>query len=349
MAITGKAFEFLIMQRDTAEPGNTEPAEIVKRIVRNATVFARMSPEDKAQLIVELQNDTGEIIAMWGDGANDCNALKTADVGLSLSEAEASIAAPFTSKIPDISPMIKLLREGRASLVTSFWCFKYMEIYSMIQFWSVVILYRIASNLGDFQFLYIDLFNIIPLSFLLGRTSAYKKLTKRMPTGSLVSLPILLSMGTQLLLIIGSQIGVYIYLISLPWFVALDPSDDKNTEWMENTTLFTFSVTQYVLVISALTIGKPFRKPVYTNIGLWIWVAILIALSYVLILTPPKFLKSILQIETIDKIPNSFKIFIVVASLVTAVVSYLLEYILVVNIVEKLISKRRLANKIKEK
>lgn len=34
---------------------------------------------------------------MCGDGANDCLALTMADVGLSLSQAEASIAAPFTS------------------------------------------------------------------------------------------------------------------------------------------------------------------------------------------------------------------------------------------------------------
>ena len=57
---------------------------------------------------------------MCGDGANDCGALKTADVGISLSEAEASIAAPFTSKIQNIGCVISLLQEGKASLTTSF-------------------------------------------------------------------------------------------------------------------------------------------------------------------------------------------------------------------------------------
>ena len=42
-------------------------------------------------------------------------------------------------------------REGRAALVTSFCCFKYMSLYSAIQFMSVSFLYASASNLGDFQ------------------------------------------------------------------------------------------------------------------------------------------------------------------------------------------------------
>lgn len=55
-------------------------------------------------------------------------------------------------------------REGRAALVTSFSCFKYMSLYSAIQFTSVSILYKSASNLGDFQFLFIDLFLILPIA-----------------------------------------------------------------------------------------------------------------------------------------------------------------------------------------
>ena len=36
-------------------------------------------------------------------------------------------------------------REGRAALVTSFGVFKYMALYSMIQFVSVMILYTVSS------------------------------------------------------------------------------------------------------------------------------------------------------------------------------------------------------------
>ena len=59
---------------------------------------ARMSPDQKAQLIEQFIA-IDYCVAMCGDGANDCGALKAADVGISLSEAEASIAAPFTSAV----------------------------------------------------------------------------------------------------------------------------------------------------------------------------------------------------------------------------------------------------------
>lgn len=92
-------------------------------------VFARMSPDEKNEVVERLQS-LGYTVLMCGDGANDCAALKAADVGLSLSEAEASVAAPFTSRTPDISCVLEVIREGRAALVTSFSCFKYMYVSS---------------------------------------------------------------------------------------------------------------------------------------------------------------------------------------------------------------------------
>ena len=95
-------------------------------------MYARMSPEDKADLVELLQQTMKVQVGMCGDGANDCGALKQADAGISLSEAEASIAAPFTSKVQDISCVINLLREGRAALTTTFQAFKFIELYSII-------------------------------------------------------------------------------------------------------------------------------------------------------------------------------------------------------------------------
>lgn len=130
-------------------------------------VFARMSPDEKHELVEKLQS-IDYCCGFCGDGANDCGALKAADVGISLSEAEASVAAPFTSRVFDITCIPEVIRyglfskfycrllilhdrEGRAALVTSFSCFKYMSLYSAIQFTSVSFLYASASNLGDFQ------------------------------------------------------------------------------------------------------------------------------------------------------------------------------------------------------
>jgi len=143
---------------------------------------------------------------MCGDGANDCGALRAADVGVSLSLEEASIAAHFTSTIPDISCIIKVLREGKASLVTSIQCFKYMMLYSLIQFFAVTLLNILNSYLADNQFLICDLFIIFPIAIFLARTGAYEKLTYHIPTGALISVPIVSSIIMQGIIQFLSQV-----------------------------------------------------------------------------------------------------------------------------------------------
>ena len=47
--------------------------------------------------------------------------------------------------------------------------FKFMALYSFTEFCSALILYRFDSNLGDFQYLYIDLVIILTLAVVMGR------------------------------------------------------------------------------------------------------------------------------------------------------------------------------------
>lgn len=85
------------------------PTELLYRMLVKGVIYARMSPDEKQELVTELQN-IGYCVGFCGDGANDCGALKAGDIGISLSEAEASVAAPFTSNTMDIACVIDVIK-----------------------------------------------------------------------------------------------------------------------------------------------------------------------------------------------------------------------------------------------
>jgi len=54
-------------------------------------------------------------------------------------------------------------------------------------------LYTVAGNITDYQFLFIDLIALVPLSLFSAWTGAHEKLTKHIPTATLFYRPVLLS------------------------------------------------------------------------------------------------------------------------------------------------------------
>ncbi|KAJ2916792.1 hypothetical protein MD484_g3663, partial [Candolleomyces efflorescens] len=262
LVITGDVFRWML---------NYAPLETVQRMLVKTQIFARMSPDEKNEVVERLQA-LGYNVLMCGDGANDCAALKAADVGISLSEAEASVAAPFTSSTPDVGCVLEVIKEGRAALVTSFSCFKYMALYSLIQFTSVTLLYYFASSLGDFQFLYIDLFIIIPVAVAMARTLPYPRIYHKRPTANLVSRKVLASIIGQVLITAAVQVWAYLWVRRQPWYTPPPkhtPEDGDKLESTndENTAVFLISCFQYILVAAVFSIGPPYRKPMWTNGG----------------------------------------------------------------------------------
>ncbi|CAH8516663.1 unnamed protein product [Schistosoma bovis] len=238
---------------------------LIPKLVVKGTVFARFRPEQKAQLIESLQS-VGYFVSMCGDGANDCGALKVAHAGIALSEAEASVASPFTSKQQNISCVPTLIREGRCALTTSFGAFKFMVGYSMIQFFSVIILYYIGSNISDLQFLFIDLFLITTLGLTFGYTPAYPRLSVEPPAMRLVSTVTLLSLGLQLLTCGLVQFSVFVFTRLQPWYLPLFTyHEDYELKNYESTAIFSVSVYQYIILAIVFSKSAPYRRSILSN------------------------------------------------------------------------------------
>ena len=249
---------------------------VFRLLLKYCSIYARMTPEHKTLLVESLQKESFTVL-MCGDGANDCGALKAADVGVSLSTEEASIAAPFTSTIPDISCVIKLLREGKAALVTSIQTFKYMMLYSMVQFISVSILMCNGSYLSDWQFMASDIFVIVPLAFFIPMTEAYPKLTYHQPIGDLLSFPVLSSILSQTFIAGIFQFGVlFLVYYRFPEQIDYcgDMTEDPNPACVENTAIFYVSFFQFLITAVAFCTSKPFKKRIYTNVLLFFYVII---------------------------------------------------------------------------
>ncbi|XP_055515087.1 LOW QUALITY PROTEIN: cation-transporting ATPase 13A2 [Leucoraja erinacea] len=321
--------------------------DLLEKILLRGTVYARMAPNQKTQLVESLQK-LEYTVGMCGDGANDCGALKAADAGISLSDSEASVASPFTSKIDNIECVPMVIREGRASLITSFGVFKYMAMYSMIQFVSVLILYTINSNLGDWQYLYFDLVITTTVAILMGRTGPAKALVAQRPVGSLINITILGSLLLQTVLVILIQVLTYTVTATQSWFVPATVSSAGNKlPNYENTALFCISGFQYLILATVLSKGQPFRKPLYSNVLFLVALILLYAVMIFLTLYPLQFMRKILQLMFISDL--KFKLLLLGFAALQFFVSFLFEIAIdngFLNICKRPLCKRKSSQKL---
>uniref|UniRef100_A0A8C9V095 ATPase cation transporting 13A2 n=1 Tax=Scleropages formosus TaxID=113540 RepID=A0A8C9V095_SCLFO len=314
LAINGKSFSVLCEYFP----------EYLPKVLMRGTVYARMAPEQKTQLVKELQK-LNYRVGMCGDGANDCGALRAADVGVSLSEAEASVASPFTSKTNNISCVPLLIREGRCALVTSFSLFKYMALYSLIQFCSVLILYTVKTNLSDLQFLFFDLVLVTSLAIVMGRGGPSSELHPQRPPASLLSLQVFASLLLHCLLLVLIQVFALLITRTQNWYIPLNTtvSGAGNLPNLEDTSIFAVSGFQYIIMAVVVTKGYPYRKPLYTNV---LFVVVLLALFGVmswLVLYPGLIMKQLLQLHDIEDM--DYKLLLVALAALNFFICYLLE------------------------
>ncbi|KAF4146278.1 haloacid dehalogenase-like hydrolase [Phytophthora infestans] len=254
LAVTGVAFDYLVSMGE------------IKRLLLHIRIYSRMTPDGKVEC-VKLHMETGAVTGMCGDGGNDCGALRFAHCGVALSDAEASVVSPFTSKSKTIQSVVDLCREGR--------------FVSHRDGVAVVL-----DPLGRIFFL-------LGCSYAITLFKPLKELKPVRPTSSLIGPTTLVSLfGQQLVNVIFLCCSVHL-LTSEIWYCPFSPENIDAAKWWlmaDNhlSTLFFFTIIfQQHTAAWVFSFGSHYRQPILKNNVLMGFVAVLVTIDLYLLLGEP--------------------------------------------------------------
>ncbi len=153
--------------------------------VRNISVYARVSPEDKIRIVKAWQKQ-GEIVAMTGDGVNDAPALKAADIGCAMGITGTDVAksaADMTLTDDNFATIVEAVKEGRGIYDNIRKAVAFLlgtNIGEVLTVFFAMILWR-KTPLLSMQLLWINLVTDSLPAIALGMEAVSKDVMKRKP------------------------------------------------------------------------------------------------------------------------------------------------------------------------
>ncbi|CAD8208856.1 unnamed protein product [Paramecium octaurelia] len=234
-------------------------------ICLNARVFARMRPEQKSMVVEKLQ-DLKKMVLMIGDGANDCAAIKQANVGVSFAQSDAAYSAPYSSADDSIDCVRQVLLDGRCALQNALEVFQYYVGASVIKYIAAMITMSFGQNFGDLQYIVINYVGSLPYLKSISLSKPSITLTKELPNESMMALSNVAVLSFQILVASLGLVINFLYWNSLDWENEPGVYDGKfSKEGTLQTTQFKSMQIYFIMAVIAIYTSKPFKQKMYAH------------------------------------------------------------------------------------
>jgi P-type Ca2+ transporter type 2C len=264
--------------------------------IENIAVYARVSPEQKLNIVKTLQSK-GEFVAMTGDGVNDAPSLKQADIGIAMGITGTEVSKEAADMIlldDNFATIVKAIKEGR-------------RIYDNIK---KFILYILSCNLAEvLTIFFAPIFGLaiplLPIHILwinlltdglpglaLTAEQAEKNIMNRPPRPPKENL----FAGGMVFRILSTGILMGIAVL-LTQFWAVKQGYDVRTQQTMVFTLLNFVQLGNVLSVRS-AYQSIFKVGLFTNRGMWLSIILTIALQLLIVYIP--ILHPVFKTTTLD-------------------------------------------------
>jgi Ca2+-transporting ATPase len=248
------------------------------------TVFARVSPKQKLDLVNVLQ-DRKHIVGMTGDGVNDAPALKKSDIGIAMGLRGTQVAqevADMVLKDDSFSSIVLAIRQGRIIFdnIRKFVIFLLSCNLSELFVIAIASVLNLHFQLFPLQILYINIITDVLPALALGVTAGGTSIMKQPPRNT--DEPIIDT--KRWIAIIAYSVIITLTTLGAVFIshYTVHKSETWNPELCNNILFFTLIFSQILHVFNMNATGSRFfTSEVMKNRYVWYAVVACLALLFI--------------------------------------------------------------------
>lgn len=196
------------------------------------------------------------------------NDLEEENQAPTLKLGDASVAAPFTSKLTNVSTVTNIIRQGRVALVSTIQMYKILALNCLISAYSLSVIYLAGVKFGDGQATVSGL--LVSVCFLsISKGQPVQKLSKERPQPGIFNIYIMGSILGQFAIHIATLIYITAEIYKLE---PRAPKPDLEKEFapsLLNTGIFLIQLAQQVSTFAVNYQGRPFKEGIRDNKGMY--------------------------------------------------------------------------------